>query len=100
MTDAPAPAGEEWPLVSVIMPTRGRPELVRESIAGVVAQSYPGEIDCIVIHDQEAPDEALTSLGTARRRVRVVTNHHSPGLAGARNTGLDLADGEFIATCD
>ena len=25
---------------------------------------------------------------------------HSPGLAGARNSGLDLARGEFIATCD
>jgi glycosyltransferase involved in cell wall biosynthesis len=90
----------QWPRVSVIMPTRGRPDLVRESIAGVVAQSYPGEIDCIVVHDQETADESLTSLGTARHRVRVVTNRHTPGLAGTRNTGLDEADGEYIATCD
>ena len=45
MTEAPARAPEEWPLVSVIMPTRGRPELVRESIAAVVAQTYPGQIE-------------------------------------------------------
>lgn len=98
----PRPVRErsQWPRVSVIMPTRGRPELVRESIAGVVAQSYPGEIDCIVVHDREAADETLASLGTARHRVRVMTNRHAPGLAGARNTGLDVADGEFIATCD
>ena len=39
MTDAPAQAPGEWPLVSVILPTLGRPELVRESIAAVVAQT-------------------------------------------------------------
>jgi len=64
MTDAPARAPEEWPLVSVIMPTRGRPELVRESIAAVVAQNYPGQIECLVVHDQEVPDTGLTRLGT------------------------------------
>jgi hypothetical protein len=90
-----------WPLVTVIMPTRGRPELVRESIASVVTQDYPGDIECIVVHDQEPPDDDLALLGRPHRAIRVTTNTaHSPGLAGARNTGLDLAGGEFIATCD
>jgi hypothetical protein len=99
-TATPAPAPETWPAVTVIMPTRGRPKLVRESIASVVAQDYPGDIDCIVVHDQETPDAELAQLGTARHRVRVVANTHSAGLAGARNTGLDLARTEYIATCD
>jgi hypothetical protein len=89
-----------WPLVSVIMPTRGRPGLVRESVAAVVAQTYSGDIECIVVHDQEPPDEELERLGTAGHRVRVVANSRAPGLAGARNTGLDLARGDYIATCD
>jgi glycosyltransferase involved in cell wall biosynthesis len=97
--DKPA-SGHAWPPVSVIMPTRGRPELVRQSIAAVVGQTYPGDIDCIVVHDRETPDQGLASLGTARHHVRVVANTHAPGLPGARNTGLDLASGEFIATCD
>jgi hypothetical protein len=96
----PAPDNTNWPLVSVIIPTRGRPELVRESISSVVGQDYAGEIECIVVHDQEPPDEGLAGLGTERRRVTVAANAHSPGLAGARNTGLDLAAGEYIATCD
>jgi glycosyltransferase involved in cell wall biosynthesis len=101
MTDAPAPESGEWPLVSVIMPTRGRPELVRESIAAVVAQTYPGEIECLVVHDQETPDAELDQMGTPRHRVRTMANDtHSPGLAGARNTGLDSASGQIIATCD
>jgi glycosyltransferase involved in cell wall biosynthesis len=100
MTGATTPEPAEWPQVSVIMPTRGRPELVRESIAAVVAQTYPGDIECLVIHDQEPPDVQLSDLGTPRRRVRTMVNTHSPGLAGARNAGLDTARGEFIATCD
>jgi glycosyltransferase involved in cell wall biosynthesis len=89
-----------WPLASVIITTRGRPELVRESIAAVVAQSYPGDIECIVVHDQEPPDESLRLLGTAQHSVRVAANRCTPGEAGARNTGLGLAAGDYIATCD
>src|SRR5262249_8596556 len=48
---APLPERAEWPLVSVIVPTRGRPELVRQTIAAVVAQTYPADIECIVVHD-------------------------------------------------
>jgi GT2 family glycosyltransferase len=89
-----------WPLVSVIVPTRGRPDLVRATISSVVGQAYPGRIECLVVHDQEPPDPALASPGTAERQVAVIANHRTPGLAGARNSGLAEATGEFIATCD
>lgn len=91
---------ERWPLVTVIMPTRGRPDLARAAISSVVGQTYPGPIECLVVHDQEAPDPALADLGRAEHRVRVLANDRTPGLAGARNTGLGRASGEFIATCD
>jgi glycosyltransferase involved in cell wall biosynthesis len=100
MAETAVPRGREWPAVAVIMPTRGRPDLVRESISAVVSQTYPGEIECIVVHDQEPPAAELTRLGTTCHRVRVVSNTRTPGLAGARNTGLGLTSAEFIATCD
>jgi glycosyltransferase involved in cell wall biosynthesis len=99
----PTPAaaeGEQWPGVSVIIPTRGRPELVRQTIASVAAQTYPGDIECIVVHDRERPDEGLTRLGTARCRIQVMANTRAPGLSGARNAGLAVATADFIATCD
>jgi hypothetical protein len=100
-SQVPVPAAAaRWPLVSVIVPTHGRPALVREAIAAVVAQDYPGDIECIVVHDQEPPDEELTRLGSPGRQIQVTANVHSAGLAGARNTGLDLATGPYIATCD
>ena len=71
----------QWPLVSVILPTRGRSELVRQALAAVVGQTYPGTIECIVVHDQEPPEPELAELATANRSVRVVVNSRSPGLA-------------------
>jgi glycosyltransferase involved in cell wall biosynthesis len=102
VTARPDPAGEhlDWPLVSVILPTRGRPELVREAIASVVGQTYPGEIECIVVHDQEPPDPDLGRLAKPGRHVAVTANSRAPGLAGARNTGVGAAHGGYIAGCD
>lgn len=88
------------PLVSVVLPTRGRPELVRDAIASVVEQSYAGDIELIVIHDQEEEDPDLAAPAREGRSILVVSNTHSPGLAGARNSGLDRASGAFIATLD
>jgi glycosyltransferase involved in cell wall biosynthesis len=91
---------DPWPLVSVILPTRGRPGQVRAAIAAVIGQDYPGPVECIVVHDHEPAQPALAELGTAGRCVRVVANQRSPGLAGARNTGVGLARGALIAGCD
>lgn len=92
----------EWPLVSVVVTTRGRPELVRETLDSIVGQDYPGEMEILVVHDQEEPDDSLvTEFTRPEREVRVVLNSaHHPGLAGARNTGLDQVRGIFVATSD
>lgn len=88
------------PDVTVIIPTRGRPELVRLAVQGVVDQDYAGQLNCIVVHDQELPDESLTGLGNPRRRVTVMTNDGALGLAGSRNSGLRRITTEFLASCD
>ena len=88
------------PAVTVVVPTRGRPELVRLAVGSILNQRYAGQIDCIVVHDQEQPDESLAAMSRSRRTVRVVANDGQPGLAGSRNAGLRRTDCEFIASCD
>ena len=88
------------PALSVVVPTRGRPELVRLAVQGVVDQDYAGPIECLVVHDQEAPDHALERLGHPGRTVRVLRNEGDPGLAGSRNAGLALVRTELVASCD
>ena len=98
VADAWAPGAA--PPLTVIVPTRGRPELVRVAVASIVAQDYDGRIDCLVVHDQEAPDHSLEELGRPGRSVSVMVNDGSPGLAASRNAGLRRTETEFIASCD
>jgi glycosyltransferase involved in cell wall biosynthesis len=102
MSASPEQPGAEasLPLVSVGVPTRGRPELLRQTIATIVEQDYQGPIEILVVHDKEAADPTLSELSVANRTVRSVTNDGTPGLAGARNTGLRLTSGEIVASCD
>ncbi|HSS67551.1 MAG TPA: glycosyltransferase family A protein [Nocardioidaceae bacterium] len=90
----------EWPTVCVVLPTRGRPELLREAVESVIAQDYAGAIDVIVVHDHEEQQTELKALEGDGRTVTLLNNTHAEGLAGARNTGLDNTDAEFIASCD
>jgi GT2 family glycosyltransferase len=88
-----------WPAVSVVIPTRDRPHLLGEAVRGVLDQRYPGHVECIVVFDQTAP--RLPPVDPAPgRTLRAATNRRSPGLAGARNTGAFLAEGDLIAFCD
>lgn len=103
MTESPEHEGTSeasLPLVSVGVPTRGRPELLRQTIATILDQDYEGPIEIVVVHDKEAADPTLSQLSRAGREVRSVVNDGTPGLAGARNTSLRLTSGEVVASCD
>lgn len=85
------------PRVSVGIPTRDRPHLVREAIQAVHAQTYVGPVEIVVVFDGTDPDDSLAELS----RVRVMRNERRPGLAGARNTAILAADNaDLVAFCD
>jgi glycosyltransferase involved in cell wall biosynthesis len=92
------------PDVDVVIPTRDRPQLLRDSIRAVFASDYPGAIRVLVVYDNSAPDFELErdeSLGLRDdRSVVVLQNDRTAGLAGARNTGLIASDAELVAFCD
>jgi GT2 family glycosyltransferase len=89
-----------WPLVSVVVPTRDRPELLRRAVRGILEQRYPGEIECVVVFDQSEPTEIGVEPGARRRHLRSVRNDRTPGLAGARNAGVLASCGDLVAFCD
>jgi len=84
---------------TVIIPTRDRPELLRKTLKAIADQDYRGVIESIVVFDHSDPDVSLES-DDASRPVKVVVNGRKPGLAGARNTGIDLATSYYVAFCD
>jgi hypothetical protein len=88
-----------WPPVTAIVATRDRPAMLARAIASMVGQSYPGELECVIVFDRSSPAPVDVQL-PAGRRVRLLTNSRTPGAAGARNTGIAASDGALIAFCD
>ena len=94
----PAPRVAEWPSIGVVVATRNRPNLVRRALASVSEQDYPGPLRVVIVFDGVAPDWRLTRGG--ERPVLVLENWRTPGLAGARNSGILAAyDCELVALC-
>ncbi len=85
--------------VSVVIATRDRPELLRRALHGILTQRHDGELEVVVVFDQSEPDRSLEFDGDGRRVV-VTVNNRTPGLAGARNSGVDKATHPWIAFCD
>ncbi|MEL6984512.1 MAG: glycosyltransferase family 2 protein [Actinomycetota bacterium] len=79
--------------------TRDRPELLRRAIDGIVAQRHDADLEIIVVFDRSEPDRSLETDGPGLRLL-VTSNDRSPGLAGARNSGIDKASNTWIAFCD
>lgn len=91
-------AAPSLPSVCVVIPAHARPVELRRAIQSVLDQDYPGALSVIVVFDRAEPDLTLEQSGA--RPVRVVENSRTPGLAGARNTGIVASDAELVAFCD
>ncbi|WP_036508209.1 glycosyltransferase family 2 protein [Nocardioides sp. URHA0020] len=87
-----------YPSVGVVIPTRDRAELLRRALASVARQTYPGRIETVVVHDGTPVDETVHRDDA--RPVHAVANTRTPGLAGARNTGILALATDYVAFCD
>jgi len=87
------------PAVTAVVPTHRRPELMKRAVESIIAQTYPGPIEIVVVFD--ACDVELPAVHTGPiRTIRGVPNERVRGLAGARNTGILAASHGFIAFLD
>ncbi len=85
--------------VGVVVPTRDRPDMLRETLAAIRSQDYPGRVETVVVFDQSAPDQSL-AVDDPERPVRVISNTRRPGLAGGRNSGICSLGTDLVAFCD
>ncbi|NND62761.1 MAG: glycosyltransferase [Flavobacteriaceae bacterium] len=86
------------PLVSVIIPTFNRPDLLRQTLASVVYQTYEN-IEIIVV-DDGTPGDENQKLCSEMSQINYIKIDNSGGAAKPRNIGIDNAKGELIAFLD
>lgn len=92
-------------LVSVIIPTYGRPKLLSRAIDSVLKQNYQN-IEIFVVDDnnpnteERRETEKLMLKYTTEKKVVYLKHDCNKNGAAARNTGLSRASGEYITFLD
>jgi glycosyltransferase involved in cell wall biosynthesis len=84
------------PLVSVVIPTYNRPDMLREAIASVRAQTL-ADYEIIVVCNGSSPQD-LARYRAIPDIALIVTNRKGIGLA--LNIGIQAARGEWVAFLD
>lgn len=91
---------EAIPKVSVIIPTYNRQDCVREAIASVLAQTYQ-DFELIVVDDgsEDGTQTVVQEFSAIAPCIRYIFQPNQ-GVAAARNTGVALSVGAFVAFLD
>jgi len=86
------------PLVSIVMPVYNTAKYVEAAIDSVLAQTFK-DFELLII-DDAGPDNSIELCRAyTDPRIRIISQENR-GLAGARNTGIRFARGQFIALLD
>ncbi|MDP3093078.1 MAG: glycosyltransferase family 2 protein [Nitrospira sp.] len=91
--------GKNEPIVSVVIPTLNRPHLVARAVRSALAQTL-NAIEVIVVVDgpDEATVQALDAIEDPRLIIELLSRNLGP--AEARNQGVEVARGRWIASLD
>lgn len=87
------------PLVSVVIPTHNRSDVVGRAIASARAQTTT-DIEIIVVDDASSDETKSVVAGIRDDRVRYVRRDERGGGSAARNTGIREAIGSYVAFLD
>lgn len=88
-------------LVSIIMPAFNCEKFISEAINSILFQSYDNW-ELIIINDNstDRTGEIINEFAGNESRIKILNLENNSGAAIARNQGIDLANGKFIAFLD
>ncbi|MBN1585110.1 glycosyltransferase family 2 protein [Candidatus Uhrbacteria bacterium] len=87
--------------ISVIMPVYNAADTVSETLDSLLVQTY-GNFEVLAVDDgsTDSSRDIIRKYAAEDGRIRLIERETNGGVAAAINTGLGLADGEFIARID
>jgi teichuronic acid biosynthesis glycosyltransferase TuaG len=88
-------------LISVIMPYRQKREYVHRAITSVLEQTYKN-FELIIIFDDEKKDDLnfIKLVIKNNKKIKIIINKKNIGAGAARNKGIKIARGKYIAFID
>jgi len=87
------------PLISVVIPTFNRKNLLDWTLRSIQNSGYPMENMQIIVVD-DASDDGTFGFCRGIQTIRCIRHEENKGRAATRNTGLAKADGEYIFLLD
>jgi glycosyltransferase involved in cell wall biosynthesis len=86
-------------MISVVIPTYNRGSLIRRSIYSILNQTYE-DIEVVVVDDNSNDNTEDIINKMTDRRVKYFKLNENKGACFARNKGVELSKGEYIAFQD
>lgn len=86
--------------VSIIVPVYNVEKYLGRCIDSILAQTY-ADFECILVDDgsRDASPDICRAYAEKDARARVIVQENK-GASGARNTGLQAAEGDYVAFVD
>lgn len=93
------------PKISIIIPVYKVEEYIVECLQSVMRQTYKGEIECILVDDCGMDNsipvaEQFITKYKGRVAFKIVKHERNRGLSAARNTGTEIATGDYLYYLD
>lgn len=95
----PAGASASAPVVTVIIRTKDRPQLLERALASVAAQTWPA-VAVVVVNDGSSDVQALCDRFSQRLQLQVLVAGAPGGRSRAANIGLRAATGSYVIFLD
>lgn len=88
------------PAISIIMPVYNSEKYLRDAIDSILEQSF-SDFELLLIDDGSKDGCGTICDEYSKKDARVITVHQeNTGMCGARNRGIEMARGEYIAFSD
>lgn len=86
-------------MISVVIPTYNRGKTIIQSVKSVLNQSYKN-IEVIIVDDNSTDNTETILKQLNDKRIRYIKHKQNKGACAARNTGIKVSQGEYIAFHD
>ncbi len=88
-------------MISIVIPLHNGEKYIKQTVESVLAQTYK-EYELIIVNDHstDASLSVAKKLAASDERIVVVDNEGEAGAAHARNEGIRLAKGRYLAYLD
>ena len=88
-----------WPLVTLVVPAHNEEKGIEKCIEAILEIDYPKK-EVIVVDDGSTDKTYQLASKYRSKGVKVIHRKNAGGKSGALNTGILIAKGEIIITCD